>query len=453
MSRGGGRLALLAIPIAAALLLWPAVLNGYPLMFGDTGVYLTDGINLHVSWPRPLFYGLFMRAFHLRLTAWPVIAAQGLITAGLMAMVIRCLLPGLTLWVLPLVAAVLALCTSLPWFVSQLMPDLFGSLMVLALGLLILAPSRLGAFGQLLLLLFAAGCITMHLTFLPISLAVLVMLLVARWWTEGRVGAGTVLRGLLVPVLALCAATGANAVLAGRVSPSPYGKIFILTRVLLDGPGQRALQRECPRPDWSLCAFKDNLPPTVEAIQFGDDALLNRAGGYQVVAPQVWPIVLAALKAEPEAMLVNSLRNAARQFVSFRSGEWLIVPMPDIRQSWREVFPPAEAARYEASKQFRLIHLLPDTLQAVHLGVGSVALAVLALGCAVALSRRETLGGLYAAILTGLVANAVLAGALSGVYHRYQSRFVWLATFAALVMLLAWWRGLNRHRIGAAAPG
>src|SRR5438105_4406173 len=68
----------LAVIVSAALLLWPALLNGYPLLFGDTGVYLTDGITLHMSWPRPLFYGLFMAPFHLERTVWPVIVVQAL---------------------------------------------------------------------------------------------------------------------------------------------------------------------------------------------------------------------------------------------------------------------------------------------------------------------------------------------------------------------------------------
>ena len=441
----------LAILIAAGLLLWPAALNGYPLMFGDSAVYLGDGLHLHVSWPRPLFYGLFERPLHLGISLWPVIIAQALIAATLVRLVIACFLPGLSAWVLIPVTLVLTALTSLPWFVSQLMPDLFGGLMLLALALLLLTPERLGRPLRVVLVLFAAGCITTHLAFLPAALAAVVVLLLARVWLGERVRGGDLRRGAAAPVLALAAAVAVNFVLIGQPSPSPYGKIFMLTRVLLDGPGQRALLRECPRPDWTLCKFKDQIPPTAETIQFGDAGLLARAGGYRVVAPQVWPIVLSALHAEPRAMLVNSLRGSVLQFLSFRTGDWLIVPMPDIARFMAETFPPAEVARYEAGKQFQLIPLVPDWLQAAHLGFASVGLVVLAIGTVVALRRRETLGGLYAAIAATLVVNAVVSGALSGVYDRYQSRFVWLVTLAALLMLLAWWRRLYRDRIGGAA--
>ncbi len=448
-----GRLtaAILPILISAALLLWPAVLNGYPLLFGDSGVYVGDGINLHMSWARPLFYGLFMLPLHLKTTVWPVVVVQALITAAVLHLVVRCFLPGLGAWVLVALAVVLTTCTSLPWFVSQIMPDIFGSLMLLTLAMLILVPARLPAFGQVVAVLFAAGCVAMHQSFLPVALAALPVLWLTRLWVGDRLRWSDLLRGVAVPALALAAAIGANAALTGQASPSPYGKLFLLTRVLIDGPGQRALDRACPQPGWTLCAFKDKLPDTPEAIQFGDDGLIARAGGYRAVAPQAWPIILSAVRAEPGTMLIDALRNTAWQFFSFQTGDGLIVPMPDLLKNWQADFPPAEVARFHASKQYRLVHFLPDWLQAVHLGVAGVTLVVLAAGTIVVLRRRETLGGLYAAISATLLVNAVVAGALSGVYDRYQSRFVWLSTFAALLMLLAWWRRLYRDRIGAAA--
>ncbi len=444
--RRTGASALASILVSAVLLLWPAALNSYPLVFGDTGVYLSDGIHLHASWPRPLFYGLFMLPLHMRTTLWPVIAAQAGIAAALLHLTLRCFLPGLAAWALIPVTAVLATCTSLPWFASQLMPDLFGALMLLSLAMLILTPQRLSPSLQVLLVLFAAGCITMHQSFLPTALACVVVLLLARAWQGDRVRLLDVVRGGFVPALALAAAIGANAVLAGQPSPSPYGKIFIMTRVIFDGPGQRVLQRECPRPDWSLCSVADAIPPTVELFLFGKQGTLNQVGGYQAVARQAWPIVMSALLAEPGPMLANSLRNAARQFISFETGDWLIMPMPSVVDAWKQELPPAEQSRYQDGKQYRLIPLIADALQAVHLGVGSVGLGVLAVGAVVALRQREALGGLYLAILAALVTNAVIVGALSGVYDRYQSRFMWLPTAAALLMLLAWWRKPLRER-------
>jgi len=72
--------------------------------------------------------------------------------------------------------------------------------------------------------------------------------------------------------------------------------------------------------------------------------------------------------------------------------------------------------------------------------MAGMSLLALAVGCVAGLRRRAALGGVYAAILAALLANAFVSGALSGVFDRYQSRFVWLAPFGAALMLLAWWR-------------
>ena len=153
------RAARAGIPIllAAALLLWPALWNGYPLVFSDTGTYLSQAIHHYVGWDRPIFYSLFLFPLHLTLTTWPAIAAQALLASHTLHLVRRTLLPRVSDWCLLPLAALLALASSLPWFVSQLMPDLFTPLLVLVLALLCLAPKRLSHRERRWLVLIAAS--------------------------------------------------------------------------------------------------------------------------------------------------------------------------------------------------------------------------------------------------------------------------------------------------------
>ena len=65
-----------AIALAATLLLWPALWNGYPLVFSDTGTYLAQAIEHYAGWDRPIFYSLFLLPLHMTLTTWPAIAVQ-----------------------------------------------------------------------------------------------------------------------------------------------------------------------------------------------------------------------------------------------------------------------------------------------------------------------------------------------------------------------------------------
>jgi hypothetical protein len=100
-------------------------------------------------------------------------------------------------------------------------------------------------------------------------------------------------------------------------------------------------------------------------------------------------------------------------------------------------FPAREVAAYERGLQARNQLLLPSwfiVLHQVSALLGGVAtLAALILG----LHRRDLAGGLCAAVLLCLVGNAALTGTLSGPHARYQSRVIWLVTFAPMVALPA----------------
>ena len=98
----------------------------------------------------------------------------------------RALLPQTSAWWLPLLAALLALATSLPWFVSQLMPDLFTPLLVLVLALLCLAPECLSYRERCWLVLLAAFMIAVHQSNLPLALGLLLVLLPLRRWLAPR---------------------------------------------------------------------------------------------------------------------------------------------------------------------------------------------------------------------------------------------------------------------------
>ena len=75
--------AALAILGGAVLLVWPALLNGYPIVFIDTVSYLNQTTLPELPWDKTLAYGPFLHLFHWRLTLWPAVAAQGLIASHL----------------------------------------------------------------------------------------------------------------------------------------------------------------------------------------------------------------------------------------------------------------------------------------------------------------------------------------------------------------------------------
>jgi hypothetical protein len=419
--------------LTAALLTWPALLNGYPLVFSDSGTYLSQALNRYLGWDRPAFYSLFLLPLHLGLTTWPVVAAQAIIAAWVLHVTCGVLLRGF-----PSVApvAMLAAASSLPWFAAQLMPDLFTGLLVLALALLALAPERLGAREALGLAAFAAFAMAAHLSNLPLGLALLVVLLPLR----RRLGARAPLcrpalvRILGAPLAAALALSGANLVGRGTPALAPYGNVFLLARVIYDGPGRDALARSCPAAGWRLCAFRDRLPVTADDFLWRADSPLNLAGGPKLVSAEADPIIAAAVRAEPRRELSAFLGNTVRQLTLFDSGDGLHAWPATVTPWIRRDFPDFEQAAYAAARQTTGRTLLPDWLATLH-RVAELAGLAASLACLPGLLRRRSpLGGVIVAVVAGLLANAAITGGMSGPHARYQSRVMWLPVLTALLI-------------------
>ena len=167
------RAAVLAIPAAAALLLWPALWNGYPIVFADTGTYLSQAVHHYAGWDRPVFYSFFMLPLHATVTLWPVVMVQALLTALVLWLVCRMLAPGLSGLGFVGGVAVLSVCTWLPWMVSELMPDVFTPLLVLVLCMLVCVPERLAAWERIFLAGLAAFMIASQQSSVPLACVLL----------------------------------------------------------------------------------------------------------------------------------------------------------------------------------------------------------------------------------------------------------------------------------------
>src|SRR6202158_2001281 len=159
----------LAWAVMLLVLLAPALWNGFPLIFADTGGYLARPFERTLALGRSAFYGTFIAA-GIPLDFWPNVLVQAVLTVWLIVLTLRVhgcrARPGLTL--LPVI--VLAVVTSLPWFATQLMPDIFLPLAGLGLHLLAFRPAMLRPFEKIGLVALIAAAIASHMAILGVSL-------------------------------------------------------------------------------------------------------------------------------------------------------------------------------------------------------------------------------------------------------------------------------------------
>lgn len=422
---------------AVALLSWPALLNGYPLVFADTGTYLSQAVHHYLGWDRPIFYSVFLLPLHLTLTTWPVIVVQALLTLHMLTLAQRALSPfaaSRSCAVLP-ITAFASIATALPWFTSELMPDIFTPLLVLALAVLILAPERLSRAEHVWLTLFAAFMIAAQQSSVPLALGLLLILLPLR-----RVlGASAMLsrRGLLhavAPVLlALVALIATNIAAFRRVSPSPYGNMFVLARIIYDGPGMHVLLRDCPRIGWRLCTDLEDFPTSSDAFLWSPQSPVLHVGGHKAVSAEADSIILAALRAEPRAELLAWLSNGLTQLAMFRTGDGLL-PCPVTVAPWiARDFPRVEHATYAASLQSRGLLHPPSWMPVLHSAVAVAGAAGSVILLMLGIRRRHLAGGFAAAVLLGVLGNAFIAGGLSTPHDRYGSRVMLLPPIVTIL--------------------
>ncbi len=440
------------IALAALLMLWPALLNGYPLVFADTGTYLSQAIDHSLSWDRPVFYSFFLLALHMQLTTWPAAAAQALLAAWLLHLLRRCVFPNTPGWWLVPVVAVLCVATPLPWFASQLMPDVFTGLLVIALALLIAVPARLGRRERFLLTGFGAFAVAIHASHLPLALGLIAVLVPLRRWlgADGPLGRAGLARVLAVPALATCALIGVNLIGHGRAAIAPFGNVFLLARVLYDGPGLDALDKYCPAAGWRLCAYVGQFPGDSDRFLWSASSPLQRAGGARLVSAEADAIVAAALRDEPGREVRAFAANVLSQVTRFATGDGLDPWLATVRPVIARAFPAGELAAYDAARQSRGVLAIPAGLRAVHRIAAVAGLA--ALGALLLVRRRDPVALVAVAILLALLGNAVITGGLSAPHDRYQARLIWLAVCLPVLagpMLAREWPG-GRARVSMA---
>jgi hypothetical protein len=431
----------LAIPAGAALLLWPALLNGHPLLFSDSGAFLHQTLGPLMIWDKPWIYGPFLHAFHWQVTLWGPAVAQALIVSWLLWLVQRAVRDGASAPVHVLLCAGAAALTTAPFSAALLMPDIFAPVTVLCLVLLGLGRAWLRAWEAWTVGVIGTVAIASHLSHIPLALAMVVMTLVLS------LRPGAALRAALPLLAAVALLVGTNWVGHGRASLSPHGSTFLLARLVADGPAARTIAAECPARGWYLCAWAGRLPSDSDLFLWAPDSPVNRDAegrdrflGGALLSDEAREIVAETLRREPLAVVAEMARNTLRQVLFVSAGDTL---PPDhfpaaVTPRIREGFPAAELARHEAALQTRgllaqaVAPLLPVAPWVLLL---ALLLAPLALLRTLAGWRRLA-AQLLVIVIVALGANALATGGLSKPHLRYQARIAWLLPVVVALALL-----------------
>lgn len=431
----------LAILLGGALFIWPALWNGYPLLYSDTHVFINHPTPGFFNWDKPFIYGPWMLPFHAWQSLWGVVLVQGLLISQLVWLTQQVFGVAKPLRHL-LLCAVLSLLTGASWFVSLLMPDIFSGMVVLSIFILGFS-KQLSKTMTVWVSLLGALAIAVHLSHLVIAAACLCVVLVFRW--------RRFLFAVLPLVIALVSLVGTTIYIFNKVSISPYGSVFMLARMSADGNVKSVLEKYCPEKNWTLCAWTDRLAKDSDVFMWDPKGpVWTHPGGPIGLAPEASEIVALTMRTQPMPLLWSAIKNTVTQLSMVKLGDTIHSDWLDITvlKSVEKFFPAAELERYKNSHQVQGAMLERVTF------VSAVGFYTVLLGFLLSLylfyralrTRDWTVLGFISLIWIGVLANAFATGALSKPHYRYQTRIAWLLVLPPLVLSLREKKSDFKHR-------
>jgi hypothetical protein len=263
------------------------------------------------------------------------------------------------------------------------------------------------------------------------------------------------LAALLAILFVLGTQVSVNGLLFDRWTISPAGPVFLFARLNEDGLIPLWLDRHCgvDAPP-ALCELRGSLPRDSQKLLWSDESPIHSQIWDPSQGVDPWPLVdmmsaanAGAVSEEPAAFIGNAVRAGSNQFIQFQA----------LDDECPQVCGRKDAALVGALREHRA-HLLPHLFASKQLqGTSPDALVrtvttpiaalslILLLPCLLVAWRKRdaTALSLLLAIAAALAANAAMAGALSDVHDRYQSRLVWLAFFTLLALALRWRGGFS----------
>ena len=443
--------------LASLLLISAGLYNGFPLVTSDSGTYINSALLYTVPDDRPVVYGLFIRATGLKVTLWLVILAQGLLLADLLRRYCGLLAPrvaansfgqlalvGLVVWG-----------TGVAWFCSQLMPDIFTAIGLLALGLLLL-DARPGPAGRtwlgFVLLLSAMVHSSNLLTFSLVALGAGVVGWRAGLFRRGLLSAGRWRLATATALLSWVLLPGVHLALGGGFEISRASSAFLVARLSEAGILEKFLSKNCdPADRYRLCAYRDKLPNDAIAFMWDPGSPLNQTGGWSVNRAEYQHIIRQILTSPRyyHLLVIEGLQSTLRQLTHIGHGDGLTPFRENTNPYWKvQNFAGYELKEYMSSLQNRGQLSFTGLNERAY---GFYVLTLLALGALLLTGLRRHLSA--TAVLTvlvlaaGVVANAFVTGALANVIDRLQARVAWVLPLAAVLLLAehgpALWRGFR----------
>ena len=430
-----------------------ALINRYPFVYSDSGAYIRSAFTLIPIADRPIGYSLIIRAVTWQSTLWTVALFQGFMTSWSLYELLKQLLPEgvLVRRVHLLLIAVLVVCSSMPWYMAQIMPDALTPLLIILL-FLWLEGEGLNVYKRAFIWVCVFFFLIAHYSHVAMAGLFLAGTLVhwlisrrksqvpgylARW--AGMAGAVV---GSVLFAMAYNASHGFRPVL------SPSANVFFTGRLCEEEILHDFLVEHCGERGYPICPFMNELPERPGDFIWGDQSIVNRSGWNMAEADTILAPMVHDLLSEPEYLG----RYARSAFVGTIVQLFQVSTNTGIVSFYRDSAPysavterlPWEAGSYIHPGQAYNGYKMEFVDRVVRL---ALLVSLLIMGWLwYQPGTGDAVRRFGAQALAWVVLNAAVTSSLANIYDRLQSRVTWLVVLVACLLLMrsAWGQRMMR---------
>jgi hypothetical protein len=455
---------------SSLILLLPAFYNGYPLFYSDSAVYILAANlfgNLSGSEDLPFLsgigYALFIRMVSWRETLYLVVFAQAILLNILIYYTLKALLHEAEIYKFHLpIIIILSLCSSMGWTVSQLMPDIFTSYLVLSVFLIYSWNTKsLGMY--IFLSIVICFSILSHLTNITISVLLVGLIFVFFFFLRPNKKDLMVLLRKSVLIVALMVTSlliliGLNKKLYNYMGLSPTSSIFFMARMMDTGFMEEFLNEKCEKRNYDMCAHRHNLPGSYEGFLWDPESIFNKTGGWDVQKHNEYGLIVRDMLTTPKYLgkfLCNCSEHSLRQLTTFQIGDGLTKIYKEGSAQYQTVISHFDKREFREdfvhSKQTQG-KLNFNRINVINYIILSVSLMII-LWTWLRSKFDQNLILFTFIILATVLVNAFVTSSLSSVFSRFQSRIIWLIPLLAGVYFSAFLYSVIKSRIGSFGNG
>jgi len=423
------------------VLMGGALYNEFPLLTGDSAVYISSGFVGKALSERPVFYGLFIRLSSLGISLWGVVFFQSLILSDLLIRQMRKWANGISNLHILGILCLTAVFTDVVWESGKIMADVFMVFIILAVMEWLFSKEASPGRKIYLFILILFSSIT-HNSHAMVLLLAAILMMVAAFILSKRQYLSRITALLLIAALAPILIGLSNMVSGNGFTLGKATSVFLVGKMCENGMLHTFLEKHCDEGKYKLCGYKDSLPQAAWQFVWHPESPVMKMGGWEASDQEFRQILRQSFR-EPEFLWMHiwkSVYTTAVQFFQISAGDALFRyeetdnTMQSIRRYYLHEVNPALWTRQ------RILELDFKFYSRLY-GLFFLVTGILLLFVWHQIPHRKEMLILLLVLLLFLVLNAAVTGNLANISSRLQARVFWLWPFWNVLILWRWKRG------------